>query len=388
VLSHTRVVIVVGSLGKTTAARAASVVLDVSPDRLRGNAQRALPRRVLRTMPWHRSLVAEVGVTKSGQMAPLAQLLRPDIVVVTSIASEHNRSFGSLEATREEKAEMVRGLSESGLAILNGDDPNVRWMATQTDARVTTFGLGEGNDVRRTDVELVWPTGTRLTLEIGGQRLPVETRLVGWPMVYSFLAGVAVGLAEGVPLEEVLDRLANLAPTSGRLEVVSLDSGAFLLRDDYKSTLETVDAALDVLASIPARRRIVVLGEVSEPPGSQGPIYRRLGARIAEIADLAVFVGVNFQRYAAGARRAGFPSAAMTNAGQDVLGAAEVVRAELGPGDVVLIKGRDTQRLDRIGLALAGRRVRCTLEFCDLSEFRCDRCPLLEETLEASAVAR
>ena len=261
--------------------------------------------------------------------------------------------------------------------MLNGDDPNVRRMAGETRARIVTFGLDPGNDVCATDLELLWPAGNRFTVEAQRSRHAVQTRLVGWPMIYPVLAAVAVALADGIALAETLRRLESLPPTPGRLEPIELESGAFLLRDDFKSTLETIDAALDVLADVPARRRIVVLGEVSEPPGSQGPIYRRLGERIAGTADRAVFVGGGFQRYAAGARRAGFPTAAMVNAGRDVLKAAEAVRGDLGPGDVVLVKGRDTQRLDRVWLALAGRDVRCTIDFCD-ARGRCAACPMLE----------
>ncbi len=379
ILRRTRAVAVVGSLGKTTTARAVTAALGLPPQHLpRGNVFTAITRAVLRTRPWQPLIVVEVGVDGPGQMRKYARILQPDVVVVTSIASEHNRSFGNLEATRTEKATMVRALRGSGLAVLNGDDPNVRWMATQTSARVVLFGFDERNDVRARDLELVWPLGNRFTVEAGGDRRSISTRLVGWPMVYPVLAAVAVGLAQGLALEAILERLERLPPSPGRLELVPLDNGAFVLRDDFKSTLESIDAALDVLAVIPAARRLVVLGAISEPPGSQGPIYRRLGARVAEIADRAVFVGDMFQRYAAGARRAGFPSEAMVNARYDVLGAAEILRQELRPGDVLLVKGRDTQRLDRIALALMGRNVRCAIPFCGLRDARCDSCVLLE----------
>ena len=195
-------------------------------------------------------------------------------------------------------------------------------------------------------------------------------------MVYPALAATAVALAEGLELEHVLSRLAALPPTPGRLQPVSLVTGAVLLRDDFKSSLETIDAALNVLSEVPAKRKIVVLGEVSEPPGSQGPIYRRLGQRIAGIADRAIFLGGNFQRYAAGARSGGLRESALSNAGRDVLRAVNLLCEDLTDGDVVLIKGRDTQRLDRIGLALSGKRVTCARVTCN-AVGRCEGCPEL-----------
>jgi UDP-N-acetylmuramyl pentapeptide synthase len=360
-ISHSvRIVAVVGSLGKTTTARAVIAALtgDHEP-RLAENHQSFVASAVLRMQPRDRHGVVEVGVDRPGQMAAYARLLQPNVAVVTSIASEHNRSLGGLETTRAEKAEMVRALPSGGLAVLNGDDPNVRWMAEHTRGRVLTFGLSRENDVRATDLALDWPYGTRLTLVAGGRRHAIRVQLLGPQMAFAVLAAVAVVLGESRELEPALATLERLAPTPLRLEPVHLPNGAYLLRDEFKSTLETVHAALDVLAEIPARRRLVVIGDVSEPPGSQGPIYREIGERIARIAERAVVVGHGYQAYAAGATRAGMPRAALLDAGSSVLRAVEALRGELQPGDVVLLKGRDTQRLDRIAHGLLGQSVRC-----------------------------
>jgi UDP-N-acetylmuramyl pentapeptide synthase len=322
--------------------------------------------------------VLEVGIGKAGQMAKYARAVQPDLAVVTSVGSEHNRFLKTLEITRHEKAEMVRALPPDGLAILNGDDPHVRWMASQTRARVVTFGFGEDNDPRASDYALDWPRGARFTLQVGGERHEVSSRLLGRHQVYAILAAVAVARAEGFSLDEALPRLAALEPTTGRLQPVRLENGAYLLRDDFKAGMETFDTALDVLAEIPAERRIVVLGNVDEPVGSMGPIYRRLGERAAGIADRTIIVGEQFRRYAAGARRAGLRREALVDAGRSARAATEAVRADLRPGDVVLIKGRTGQRLERVALALAGRAVRCDISYCRSYPIRCERCPMLE----------
>jgi UDP-N-acetylmuramoyl-tripeptide--D-alanyl-D-alanine ligase len=189
-----------------------------------------------------------------------------------------------------------------------------------------------------------------------------------------------VAQAVGRPLDQALQSLEALSPSRLRLELVTLPNGAYLLRDEFKSTLESIDAALDLLAEIPAERKIVVLGNISEPPGSQGPIYRRLGRRIGQIASRAVIVvhKRNFQPYASGARETGLPKSALVHVGNDLLAASAAVASDLRPGDVVLVKGRDTQRLHRVSLTLMGRQVRCLIPFCDVKQFHCDRCPMLE----------
>jgi UDP-N-acetylmuramoyl-tripeptide--D-alanyl-D-alanine ligase len=377
---NTRVVAVVGSFGKSTTMRAVTVALarKLHP-RADLNAKSELAQAVLRIRPADRHAVIEVGICKPGQMATYARLVQPNITVVTSIGSEHNRSLKTLEATRSEKAEMVRVLPRSGLAVLNGDDPNVLWMQSQTSAAVITFGFGISNDVRASDVTVDWPAGSRFTLHAAGKTRTLRTRLIGRHMVYPILAAVAVTLAEGFTLDQVITRLESLSPTPGRMELMRLKNGAILFRDDLKSGLETIDVALDTLAEIPARRRIVVLGEVSEPPGSQGPIYRRLGERVAQIASRVIFVGEKgtWRPFASGAKGTGLPPERLIKAGNNVRKAIEAVDANLGPEDVVLVKGRDTQRLERVSLALTGRTVRCDISFCNAEVF-CRDCPMLE----------
>ena len=378
-LRHTCLVVVTGSFGKTTTARAISVALGGTDQDVNWyNFKSGVATAVLKIPPWRRFAVIEAAIDGVGQMIQYAKIIRPDIAVVTCIGSEHNRSLGSLQDTRNEKVKILAGLRPWGLAILNGDDPNVRWMAAQTRNRSITFGFDEMNQVRASHLTLNWPNGAQFKVHANGKTFEMSVKLLGRHMIYPVLAAIATALAKGLPLERVLLRLQELSPSPGRLEPVPLPNGVFILRDDFKSSLETIHAALDLFSQIPAKRRLVVLGEVSEPPGSQGPIYRELGERIASIASRAIFIGGNFQRYAAGVKRGGLPSSAMMDAGRSVLKAVELLREDLRPGDVVLIKGRDTQRLDRVTLALIGKKVCCDIDFCDTRAVRCKACPVLE----------
>jgi len=379
---RTKVVAVVGSLGKTTTTRTVRAVLEgdfsfLTPK----NAYNFLAISLLKTRPRDPYAVLEVGIARQGEMAGYARMIRPDIAVVTSIASEHNRSLGTLETTREEKAEMVRVLPPSGVAVLNGDDPRVLWMAGQTKARVLTFGLGADNDVRAEGVELDWPHGTRFTLHAAGRTRPIRIRLIGQHMVYPALAAVAVALVEGRELDSAISALEQVPPTPMRLQPVLLTSRAYLLRDEFKSPLETVHAALDVLAQIPARRRFVVLGEISEAQGDRGSLYRDIGARVAASATKAYFFSTQFQRLSSGAHRAGMPRDALVNTHFDLRVAIDALLGDLGQGDVVLVKGRKSQRLERISLALSGRQVRCRVKQCDALT-QCDDCAMLERGWE------
>lgn len=371
-----RFVAVVGSFGKTTTARAVLAALGRDPQAHVGaNSWSFVARRVLAARAGEHAVI-EVGINGPGQMARYASLVRPDVTVVTSIGSEHNRSLGTLERTRDEKAAMVRALPPDGVAVLNGDDANVLWMRSQTRARVVTYGLGADNDVVGSNIRLDWPRGMQLDVTAAGRTHTLRTSLLGDTMAYPLLAAVALALVEGRDLDVVARALADLAPTPGRLEAIALPGGVWLLRDEYKSALETVHAALDVLAAIPARRKIVVLGDVSEPVGPQGPIYRAIGTRLAAVATRVIVMGLQQKRLAVGTRSAGMPRDALVDAQRSVATAIALLRRDLEPGDVVLIKGRDTERLDRIYLSLSGREVGCELVFCDMRP-RCATCPML-----------
>lgn len=380
-LRRTRFIVVVGSYGKTTTARAVShAVLGGTSPTIERNARLWVPLAVLRTAARQRHQVLEVGISKPGQMARAARVVQPTIAVVTSIGSEHHRSLGSLELTRAEKAKMVEALPKDGVAVLNGDDEHVRWMASRVKCRIVTWGERPDCDVQLADCRLEWPRGMYLTLVIEGTSYGVQTRLLGNASAGAVVAAAAVCYAEGLPIEGSLQSLASFEPSRGRLQLVALPQGVHLIRDDYKSSYETIETALDVLESVPSGRKICVLGEVSEPPGSQGAVYKALGERVARAADVAVFVAnrENARRYAVGAKQGGMLSSSIIRIDQNPLAALAAIADLIEPNDTVLIKGRDNQKLGRIALGLGGARVGCAIRVCRLHCAPCEPCTRLE----------
>jgi UDP-N-acetylmuramyl pentapeptide synthase len=383
----TRVIAVTGSFGKSTTARAIAAALDVPEHPLMlSNSWCWIALALLRIRPGQRHAVIEVGISKPGQMKGYARTVGPDVTVITAIGSEHHRSLGTLEVTRAEKSWLLQVLPVSGTAVLNGDDPNVMWMKQKTRARVVTFGFGAQCDVRADDVRLDWPRGTHFRLTAFGETRDVAVRLLGRHMVYPVLAAIAVSHLEGCALDSALARLRELAPTTGRMDPVQLRNGVTVLRDDFKSTLETVHSALDVLAEVSASRRVVLLGSVSEPPGAQRPMYQALGERIAAIAAHLVVFHHDFEPIWSGARRAGMPRTSVTVAARTAQDAAEALSQVLLPGDVLLIKGRGPEKLDRVRLILEGRQVGCDIGYCSLRTLECEQCPMLERGWEGHRV--
>ena len=379
-LRHVRVIAVVGSFGKTTTSRALLTALGLDDSKHTGsNSGTGLADAILRIRPRSKHAVIEAAISDTGQMEDHARLLRPNIAVVTCIGSEHMTSLGSLETTRAEKAKMVAAIPSSGLVVLNGDDANVLWMRDQSRARVVTYGFGELNDVRATDVVDDDLSGVRFNLQIDGQTYAIRTRLIGRHMIYPILAAMTVAYEEGVDLSQCIASLERLAPTHNRLQPIQLpDSGAWILMDAYKSALETIDVALDSLSELTATRKIVVMGDVEEPPGSQGPIYKALGRRLAEVADYVIFVGGKkaFRSLRGGATPRGLSPDAVAHirTGPHAI-AQKLEEIGLRSEDILLIKGRNSQHLERVALLLRGREVTCSASSC-VRKHDCESCPL------------
>ena len=383
VVRNTRVVAVVGSLGKSTTTRAVSAALGyhLPPwyQHSFKNVYNSVGLRIFGVRPSDPHMVVEVGIREPGQMAPIAQMLQPDIVVVTSIMSEHQQYFGTLQVTRAEKSEMVRALPASGTAVLNGDDPNVLWMQDRTRARAVTFGFSKSNDIHAEEISLDWPKGMRFRLHAWGEARDVSIRLLGKHMVYPVLAAVAVARYEGLSLDQILPALKALLPTPARLQPVWLEDGTIVLRDDAKAGLESTEAALDLLSDIPAPRRGVVLGKLYDILGDPNPVYFDLGRRVAGLAAFAVFVGADpaMEACIEGARRGGLPPDKITRVTSPFSDILPAVRRQMEPGDVILVKGVSSRRLGQISLLLEGRPVRCDRLDCTWG-VQCDHCPMLE----------
>ena len=382
VLSRKRVVGVTGSFGKTTTTRAISTTL-ASPIAPGGNHSSGIALRVLRTPSDLSHIVLELGIDGPGQMRGYASMVRPDVAVLSGIGSEHGRSLGSLERTRDEKGELIRALPPDGTAILNADDQLATSVSGWTKARVVACGFHPDADVRILDHAVDWPQGNRLTVSVHGKEIEISTRLLGRQMMFPIAAALAAAESEGVDLETAKERLESMEPTPGRMEIIAIGNGIFLIHDAFKGAFETYGAAIDAIATVPAKRRLMVVGDIAEPPGKQADAYRSLGRNFAEVDNAWILhVGKETQRLQAGAKKAGFPAERIVGLGKDPLGALERIQEMLEPGDVVLLKGRDTQKFDRIELGLKGHSVGCRIEYCDKRGVRCDGCPLLESGWE------
>lgn len=383
ILHKPRICGVIGSLGKTTTTRAVRAALG-APVRqpFYSNYGSSLACNVMAVRPWDPYSVLEAGIAYPGMMDDNTYILKPDMVVATTIAWEHFRTFKSQEDIRAEKVKMVRALPAAGRAVLNGDDPHIRWMATQTRAQVIFYGFGEDCEVRLLDFEYDWPRGMYGRVACGHEEWEVRTRMFGRHFWYPILAGIAAAVSwkSGVPA--AMARLAALPPTPKRFEIIPLDNDSWVIDDTCKGGFDSWLAACAALERIQAPRKIVVFGDIEDPPGSRSETYQEVGEAVGRAADAAVFFGFgdDLRKARAAAQRGGIPPEnTVILKSSDWFELTRTLRGMMRPGDVILVKGRSAYRLQRVVLALQNRTVTCPLKICNLKVHTCDECPMLEK---------
>lgn len=338
---------ITGSVGKTSAKESIAAVLAErgSVYRSKGNYNNeiGLPLSILEAPDDVDMLVLEMGGAYAfGEITELCEIARPAVGVVTNVYPVHLERMGSIEAIAETKAELVDAVPERGVVVLNGDDARVRAMASRAKGRVITYGLGPDNDVRATDVVSSGLKGTTFWLRLNGQRHRVRVPLVGSHGVQIALVALAVGHAYGMHIAEMLVALQSPG-VQVRLVFERGPGGSQIIDDTYNASTPSVLAALDVLRDVPAQRRIAVLGEMRELGAVSEEEHRIVGRRAGDLVDLLYTFGELAEPLAdsAGSVARGdrgplevrrFPVSARQELTESLL-------RELGPGDVVLMKG-------------------------------------------------
>ncbi len=376
-LRRTTFVAVTGTHGKTTTKEMLAAALGAGGPTYASsdndNTGLLLTRNLLRVRPRHRFAVIEIGVGAPGEMRRLARLVRPDVALVLTVLRTHMKAFGSVEAHAAEKALLLAALGRDGVAVLNADDPHVAGMAAAVRGTVVRSGTSPELDVWAEGAVSAWPG--RLEFDVhtrSGETCRVRTRLVGTHWCAAATAALAAARSQGVPLSAAADALAAVAPFRGRMQPVLLPCGAVVIRDEYDGSIDTFEAGVEVLATARAARRIAVIADVSD----FGATVRRkrvayLGRKVAPAVDLAAFVGSAAGHGRNAAVAAGL-AAGSAYAFPDMRATVEFLRATLGPGDLVYLKGRVSDHLSRVVFALLGP-IRCWKTECQL-RILCDRC--------------
>ena len=339
-----------GSSGKTSTKDMLAEVLAVrfSTSATIGNLNNhiGLPLTVLGASAEDEWGVWELGMNHPGEIAPLAEIARPDIAVITNVGVAHIEHMGSREVICQEKGEAIAALGADGIAVIPAEDDFADALAARCKGEVIRVGIGCG-DVRAENLRPEgW--GSRFDLHFpDGRQGEVVLGIPGQHMVTNSLLAAAVGWKAGLSPEEIAEGLGRVRLTGGRLEPKEVD-GITFLDDSYNANPESLRAALETLAEFPSEgRRVAVLGRMAELGEVAEVEHRAAGAFAAGIGidgvytvgDEASWIWEGAEALAPGMSGGHF---------DDAESCAVALRAALSAGDLALLKGSREAAMEQV----------------------------------------
>jgi len=364
---------VTGSSGKTSTKDLLAAVLaplgEVVAPPGSFNNELGHPWTVLRASAATDYLILELSARHPGNIAALAAIAPPAIGVVLNVGTAHLGEFGSREAIAKTKSELPQAVPRSGVVVLNVDDPAVAAMAEVTAARVLRVSRNSQTDVWAGPVTLDELARPQFTLHSGGAAVDVGLAVHGDHHVGNALCAAAVALECGATLEQVAAALADAGPVSGhRMRVSTRADGVTVIDDAYNANPDSMRAGLQALAWISAagganpagkRRSWAVLGEMAELGDDAISEHDRIG-RLAVRLDVSRLIVVGTGRSMSAMHHGAVMEGARGLEGEreaailaDADAALTLLRAELQPGDVVLVKASNSAGLGALADSLA-----------------------------------
>src|SRR3989344_1218461 len=383
-----KIIAITGSVGKTSTKDAVYAVLSqiahVRKSQKSYNSQIGLPLTVLgvpnawnNPILWLKNiwkglwlilaphnypkwLVLEVGVGKPGDMKATASWLKSDAVIVTAIGETpaHIEFFNSRKHLIEEKSGLIKTLKKDGLLILNADDEAVFLMKEKTKNITLTYGFQEGADILGSDENISYdaqgtPEGVIFRVDVGGNSLPVVIEGVfGRNHVYASMATLALVSALKFNMLQAINALKNYDVPPGRMRLLSGINDSLIIDDTYNSSPFACESALRTLGGVKnSGRKIAVLGDMLELGKHTIEAHKNIGKIAKENAEIIIVVGARAQAIKDGALEEGMKRENVLEF-LDSHDAAEFIKTFVQRGDLILVKGSQGMRMERVTEAL------------------------------------
>jgi UDP-N-acetylmuramoyl-tripeptide--D-alanyl-D-alanine ligase len=349
---------VTGSNGKTTVTQMIASILraHAGDDALstQGNLNNdiGVPLTLFNLRAHHRIAVVELGMNHPGEIAYLSQLAQPTVALVNNAQREHQEFMGTVEAVAHENGAVLQALPAEGVAVFPADEAFTPvWRALSGQRAQRCFATTSASDADVRAAVVVWQSGAwQFTLKTPEGTAPVRLHIAGRHNVKNALAATACALAAGVPLAAVAQGLVAFEPVKGRSRALVLHTATCeitLVDDTYNANPDSVRAAIDVLAELPAPR-LLVLGDMGEV-GNQGPeFHAEVGAYAAERGIEALFTLGDLCVHSAQA----FGAARHF---EDMDSLLAVITGQVDGFQSVVVKGSRFMKMERVVQALLSR---------------------------------
>jgi len=343
---------ITGSVGKTSTKDMVSCVLRQKFNVLKtsGNFNNhiGLPLTVMNMERDHEAAVLEMGMSGLGEISYLTKIAKPKIAVITNIGMSHIEKLGSKQNILKAKMEIMEGLPDDGIVILNGDDSLLFGLKGFLKYKTIYYGTEEGLDLQAYNVKSMGESGICFEVTIGNNDYKVHIPVPGTHNVYNALAAIAVGLNMGMSVESIIKGIASYSPANMRLNIIG-NKGYKVINDAYNASPQSMESAIDVLKdTCEGNRTIAVLGDMLEMGEWAYKAHVGVGKYVAsKDINYLVTVGENGRSIAQGALEAGIPAERVFSF-DDNDGAKQFLEDFVKAGDYILIKGSRGMKMEEI----------------------------------------
>lgn len=332
---------ITGSFGKTSTKFILSTILSekykVCASPASYNTPMGLTKVILNNLSADDEIfIAEMGARRKGDIKKLCKLVKPDISVVTGVGEQHLETFKTIDRIKETKFEIVENMQANGKAFFS-DSEISKQLFNKANCERYICGLDEGSFAYASDIEYS-SVGASFTLVIDGKSISCQTKLMGKHNVSNIVLASAVAYKLGLTLDEIKLGISRIKPISHRLELTNAENGVIILDDSYNASTVGARCALEVLASITAKNKIVMTPGIVEQGKNQFEVNKTLGKEISKVAT-KVFVmnEVNKKAISEGLIEAGFNKENIFYA-TTITEGEQLIKQHVKKGDVLLIE--------------------------------------------------
>lgn len=342
------VIAVTGSVGKTSTKDMIAAILSAKyhVHKSQGNFNNhiGLPLTILGLENNHDVMVVEMGMRGFGEIRELTHISKPSIAIITNIGLSHIERLKTQESILEAKLEIVEGLEDKGILLLNANDPLLRKIDKNIAKRVIYVGVDTDADYTAFDVVDHGEEGVNFNVNLVGKKYMVHIPTIGRHNVYNALFGIACGIELGMKPEEILTGIENYRPEKMRLNIIKMD-GIKFINDSYNASPDSMKAALQVLRSVAGdNRTIAIIGNMLELGEMAGTAHHDVGKMCNELdINFTAIIGENSDDIAKGI---GDSSRYRIFRTHDEI--VQFFKGTLKKGDVVLIKGSRGMKMEKI----------------------------------------
>lgn len=351
-------VAITGSNGKTSVKEMLASILGLSKQVLATegnlNNQIGVPLTLLKLTPEHDVAVIEMGASRQGDIAHLCDIALPTVAILNNVGMAHLEGFGDIQGVAKAKGEIISGLGENGVAILNQEEPWLeQWLALLGERQLIRFGWSDKADVWA-DIKSV-KTGmingqfkTNFVLNYQQENIDIQLNLIGEHNVLNALAASSAAISLGEPLANIKQGLGRLVAVKGRMQALKGLAGSVAINDCYNANPKSFDAAMSCLINI-TQPVWLVLGDFAELGSDSENIHRQLGIQVFN-SNVCRFLAVgeqmknavtafNEQPQVTGRRAIHFSNKSTLT---------DYLVSEIGSEVVILVKGSRSQNLEQV----------------------------------------